>query len=271
MPAGSSALSEPIRQRAKGAVELAFEASGGITRAVRRFEDGSAKARFAVPDEAVLINTAGGVTGGDEFRWDIRAGRGAHAIITTQACERFYRSHNIAAHIATVLKAEAKARIDWLPQESILFDGAHLNRTLEADLAPDARLLAVEAYIVGRMAMNERSVSGGLKERWRIRRDGRLIFADNLALKGSLTAHLDKRAIGAGGRAFATLLLCAPDAEKFAGRVRALLDVPNAGVSIFDGKLIARIVTGDGYSLRRLLIPLLELLKGATLPKPWTL
>jgi urease accessory protein len=252
-------------------VDLAFEASRGVTRAARRFEDGAAKARFSAPNETILINTAGGVAGGDEFRWKIAAGRGAHAAITTQACEKFYRSHGPPAHVATNLAAEAKARIDWLPQESILFDGARLNRTLEADLAPDARLLAVEAYVIGRLAMNETSVTGSIRERWRIRRDGRLVFADSLALAGSLTGHLDKPAVAAGGRALATVLLCAPDAEKFARRTRALLDVPNAGVSGFDGKLVARLVTADGYSLRRLLIPLLELLKESPLPKPWTL
>jgi urease accessory protein len=252
-------------------VDLDIALVGGRTRAVRRFEEGATKARFSAPDEVVLINTAGGVAGGDDLCWSIKVGEGAQVSVTTQACEKFYRSHGAPARIAATLAVEPGARLDWLPQESILFDGAQLERTLEVDLFADARLLAVEAYIFGRAAMEERRVSGSLRERWRIRRDGRLIYADNLALCGCLTDHLDKPAVAGGGRALATVLLCAADAENFAARARALLDAPGAALSAFDGKLIARIVTGDGYSLRRLLIPLLNLLMDSPLPRLWTL
>jgi urease accessory protein len=263
----SSLLSEPVRQRARGVLDVAFSTAG----ATRRFEEGAAKVRFPAKSEAVLINTAGGIAGGDEFRWSINAEASCGVSVTTQACEKFYRSHGPPARIATHLAVEKGARLDWLPQESIVFDGARIERTLDVDLADDARLLAVEAFVFGRVAMGETRIAGSLRERWRIRRDGGLIFADTLALEGPLSDRLDKPAIAAGGRALATVLLCSADAENLAARARVLLDNNGAALSVFDGKLVARIVARDGYSLRCLLIPLLTLLKDSPLPKLWTL
>jgi urease accessory protein len=260
-------LSQPLRQRARGALELEFS-SDWVT---RRFEDGAAKVRFPAKDEAVLINTAGGIAGGDEFRWSVVAGAKSRVSVTTQACEKFYRSHGPPARIATSLHAGPAARIDWLPQESIIFDGARLERTLAADLAEDARLLAMEAFLFGRAAMGETNIAGTLKESWRIRHGGRLVFADNLALEGGLSDLLDRPAIAAGARAAATVLYCAADAEKFITRARALLDDSAGSASFFDGKLVARIAARDGLALRRRLIPLLSLLKDGDLPKLWML
>ena len=267
VPVHSSLLSEPARQRARGVLDLEFSAAG----VTRRFEEGAAKVRFPERTVAVLINTAGGIAGGDELRWSIDAGASCRVSVTTQACEKFYRSHGPSARIATHLTVDAGARLDWLPQESIVFDGARIERTLDVELANDARLLAMEAFVIGRAAMGETRVTGSLRERWRISRAGCLIFADNLALDGSLTGLLDRPAVARGGRALATVLLCAPEAESFATQAHALLNTDDAAVSAFDGKLVARLVAKDGYSLRRLLIPLLTLLKGSPLPKLWTL
>lgn len=260
-------------QRAFGCGRLAVRAEGGRTRLRHLYQEGSAKLRLprarGASLEAVMINSAGGMTGGDRFSWGVEVGAGAHAVLTTQACERVYRASADVARVEARLTLEAGARLDWLPQETILFDGSALSREITADLAPGARLLLAEAVILGRHAMGEAFARGRFHDRWRIRRDGRLIFADDLKLDGDI-AHLTAQpALLAGAGAFATLLLIDPDPATRLEAVRTAIG-PLGGASAFDGKLVARIAAPDGLSLRRALIPALAAL-GAAPPAVWTL
>jgi urease accessory protein len=273
-PIAATAQLPPL-QRAAGVAAITVKADPH-TRLDRLYQDGCAKIRLptdpaATGLEAVLINTAGGLTGGDRLAWTATAGEGAALTLTTQACEKIYRARDGRAQVATTLTAGPAARIDWLPQETILFDGAALARTLTADLAQDATLLAVEAVILGRTAMGETLRWGQLRDRWRIRREGRLIFADDFALAGPIAAIAAQPPVLAGAAAFATLLLAAPDAERFLAPLRQILG-PAAGASVFDGKLVCRIVAPDGLTLRRTLIPALQLLRrGRPCPRVWRL
>ncbi|MDB5447547.1 MAG: ureD, partial [Phenylobacterium sp.] len=241
----------------------------------RLYQDGCAKIRLprdaaAHGLEAVLINTAGGLTGGDRLAWRVEAGAGAALTLTTQACERIYRASADRAEVAVRLVAEAGARIDWLPQETILFDRAALARTFDVDLAAGARLLAVEAVVLGRTAMGERVCSGLLRDRWRVRRDGRLVFADDLRFEGDIAALTARAPVLSGACAFASLVLVAQDAERDLERVRAALG-PCGGASAFEGKLFARVVAREGLALRRALVPAIEALRGEALPRVWRL
>jgi urease accessory protein len=191
--------------------------------------------------------------------------------MTTQACEKVYRARDGQAVVSVELEAGPGGRIDWLPQETILFDGAALSRTLEADLAADAALLIVEAVVLGRTAMGETVRRGSLRDRWRIRREGKLVFADDLRLEGPVAEVAALAPTLAGGKAFASLLLVAEDAERFLGPVRAAIG-PSGGASAFDGKLFARIIAPDGLSLRRALLPAIAALRdGAPPPRVWRL
>lgn len=260
-------------QRARGAARIAVGGDGGVTRLQRLFQDGCAKIRLphdsrAVGLEAVMINTSGGLTGGDRLSWSADAGPGATLTLTTQACEKLYRASGGQAEVRTRLAAGAGATIEWLPQETIFFDQARLDRRLEVDLAQDARLLAVEAMVLGRTAMNERVCRGDLRDRWRVRRGERLVFADEVRLGGDVEGRRAHCATFAGGCAFATILLVADDAERLLPAVRDALG-PSGGASAFDGKLTARVVARNGLELRRTLIPALEVLRGAPLPRVW--
>jgi urease accessory protein len=260
-------------QRASGRVRITFRRRDGATHLYRLHQDGSAKVRFPRTDvpEAVLINTAGGMTGGDVFGTEIELQKGAQATLTTQACERIYRSTEAAVTIANRIELRPGSRLEWLPQETILFDGGRLVRRLEVDLTGDAGLLAVESTIFGRTAMGEQVRSGSFRDRWRIRRDGRLIFADEICFEGDIAGQLMRPAILNGNAAMATVLLAASDCERFLEPVRAVIG--NAGgASAWNGKLLARIAAIDGFSLRRVLVPLLTLLSaGRSLPKVWQL
>ncbi len=263
-------------QRAAGAGRIEVRQADGATRLAKLYQDGCAKIRLPTDHaarslEAVMINTSGGLTGGDRMSWAVDVQAGGALSLSTQACEKIYRARDGEARVAVALRAGADARIDWLPQETILFDGAALSRTLEADLAPGARLLVAEAVILGRTAMNETVRSGALRDSWRIRRDGRLIFADDLKFGGEIERLTNKLPVLAGARTFASLLLVAEDAERFLAPLRAVLG-PGGGASAFDGKLFCRLAAPDGISLRRTLLPALKVLRdGEPCPRVWGL
>jgi len=266
-------------ERNRGRVALTAKLHGTRTRLQDLFQEGSGKIKLpnvapGAPLEAVLINTGGGLTGGDRFAAEIAIGAGASAVATTQACEKIYRSAGGRAEIATHLRLAAGASLAWLPQETIVYDGGAFTRTLAADIAATSRLLAVEAIVLGRTARGETVTAGALGERWRIRRDGRLVYADGFALEGAIEASMRGRALGNGARAFATILDVAPDAALRLDAVRAAIDAAGegieAGASAWDGLLAVRLLAADGTALRRTLVMILTEMMGRALPRVWS-
>ena len=238
---------------------------------MRMREDGCAKLRMPArlsnqALEAIIINTSGGLAGGDHFEVEVRAA--GDICLTTQAAEKIYRSLGSETCVATRLRADGNTRLLWLPQEAILFDGAQLRRSFDAELNGGSTLLAIETVVLGRKAMGESLNDFSFRDRWRIRRGGRLIFADDLRFDPT---RVGGRAALSGARAFATILLVSSKAESFLGPLREIIG-DWGGVSSWDGKLVARLVRGDGFDLRKILFPALKLLAApAELPKVWTL
>ncbi|SIQ32644.1 urease accessory protein [Rhizobium sp. RU20A] len=275
---GESATIVP--QRAWGRGRLTAKPAGGRTRLDTFYQEGCAKIR--VPEsfdgrmEAILINSSGGLTGGDDLAWRFEAKAGTDLTLTTQACERIYRASGGVAEVETKITVGEGARLAWLPQETILFDGSTLSRRLEVDLAADAAFLAVEAVLLGRKAMGEAMRRGLFMDRWRIRRAGHLLHAENLKFDGDITALTGQPAVLGGNVAFATLLYVGADAEAQVERLRALLGPALGGVSLIRSaageKLVARLVAADGFALRKILVPVIShLRKDAPVPKVWSL
>lgn len=273
-PSGPVAPPSARLQRSEGAARISFKPERGGTRLDRLFQEGAAKVRLPLgetgePPQAVLINTAGGLTGGDRLSTEVSLGTGCHAVATTQACEKIYRSPSGDAQISASLSLGEGARLDWLPQETILFDGARLSRRLDADLGPAAELLLVEATIFGRSARGESVQSGLFADRWRIRREGRLIFADELRFNFSRPELLNRPAALGGAVAMATILFVSAEPEQHLASLRDVIG-DAGGVSAWDGKLLARLTAKSGAALRKTLIPALAVLRGgARLPKFW--
>lgn len=268
------ALSDQPRAVGQAMVEACL--SGARTRLADLYHAGSARLmlpRTATSDlQAVLVNTAGGVTGGDRFDWQGRAGAGAHLTLSTQAAERAYRAQpGETGRIASRLAAGAGATIHWLPQETIVFDGARLDRRLDVDLAPDATFVAVEPLVFGRTAMGERLETVSLTDRWRVRRGGRLIYADALRLTGQGEALLARPATLGGNRAVASILYTGPGAAPLLAPLRRLLPETAGASLVREDVLSVRIAAGDGLALRRVLVPVLQALRRAPLPKVWRL
>ncbi|OLB69051.1 MAG: urease accessory protein ureD [Alphaproteobacteria bacterium 13_2_20CM_2_64_7] len=258
--------------RAVGGITLAVRASGAVTRRARVREDGPLRVRCPGPIsdelEAVIVNTGGGVAGGDRLRLDVTVEPGARLVVTTAAAEKVYRTLEAAATIDVKLSVGAAASLAWMPQEMIVFDRARLKRAIDIDLAADARLLLAEAIVFGRSGMGEAVHDGFLFDRWRLRRGGRLIHAEAMRLDGAVANKLAQPAVAKGGIALATVLIV--PGEEAAG-VRALGNRlrGEAGASTWNGLTVVRLCAPDGAALRHDLLAVLAVLRGAPLPRLW--
>src|SRR6201997_5717161 len=144
--------------------------------------------------EAVLINTAGGIAGGDQLECSVTALPGASIAVTSQAAEKVYRALYEPARVATRLRAQKSAKLAWLPQETIVFNWARLHRTTEIDLSCGAELLALEWLVLGRAAHGEAVVAGNITDSWRVKRDGGLIWADSFRITDEIFPHVNRKA-----------------------------------------------------------------------------
>jgi len=261
--------------RAVGRVALSVAAGPRGTRRQRVHEAGSLRVRF--PDgtnggalDAVIVNTAGGMTGGDRFDIDISVGAGARLTATTAAAEKIYRSLGPNTRVGVKLKVGPGGALVWLPQETILFDQVRLERTIEVELARDAGLILAEAVVFGRSAMGETVARGHFFDRWRVRVGGALAFAESLRLDGAIAQRLAQRAVAAGGVAIASVLKV-PGDDTGVAAVRAIEQdlAGEVGASAWNGVTLARLIALDGAALRRDLIGVLTALGGTPLPRLW--
>jgi urease accessory protein len=261
--------------RAKASVMLAVRGAAPGSRLARLHEAGALRVRFPNVDEdgaleAVIVNTAGGMTGGDSFALDIEVGADAGLTVTSAAAEKIYRSLGENTAISVRAVVGPRGSLTWLPQETIVFDQARLQRSIEIDLERDSRLIIAEAAIFGRAAMGETVAFGHYHDRRRLRVGGRLVFAETTRLDGSIAERLAERAIAAGGVAIASVIKI-PGGDDDIARSRALEQsfAGEVGVSAWNGVAVARLVAADGAALRRDLALVLTAL-GATLPRLWT-
>lgn len=283
---GTIRAASPVMQRAQGRAAIALEDDGRTGRLARLHQSGCLKLRLprvapGRPREAVLINTAGGLTGGDRLTVEAHVGSGARIAVATQTAERLYRSTDGEAWVDVSLRAEAGARLAWLPQETIAFEGAALRRSLDVDLAPTARLLAVEPLAVGRLAMGERPARALIRDDWRVRVDGRLVHAESLRLGPAMAPWIARAAALGGHASAATVLYIGPDAAGHVPLAREIVGEEGAADAFAaHPRLVARLVAPDAFALRRRLVPLLAHLHGAAmglgygdagLPAVWSL
>jgi urease accessory protein len=274
MPTTRAASAIFAANRAQGDVRFDVRLQDGVTRRGRLHESGSLRVRFPSPEaeglSAVLVNTAGGIAGGDRFDIDVTAREGSRLTLTTAAAEKVYRAPAAAAQLNIALKAEAGAHLAWLPQETILFDGARIFRRIDLDLAEDACLLLCEIVVFGRSAMGERMLHGEFVDRWRIRRGGRLVFAETARLDGDIGEKLARPAVANGGVAIGTALIV-PGDEVLVERIReaAASFGGEVGISTWNGFAMARFCAQDAARLRADMMTVLGRASGAALPRLW--
>lgn len=262
-------------ERTRGRAAVGFGPGG---RLVDLHQSGSArvflpKVHGAVP-EVVFLNTSGGLTGGDRLSFALDLAEGARAVATTQTAERAYASAGGRAEVAVDLTLGPGAALDWLPQETILFDRSALSRRLKATLASEARLLLAETVVLGRAAMGETVADVALHDWREVRRDGRPVFVEPLRVAPSTLSAGSSALVLADGsraRAFSTVVLIAPGAEDALGPLRVALhaDDVEAAASAWNGRVVARLMATDAAPLKRTLARILNTLRGAPLPRVW--
>jgi urease accessory protein len=249
-----------LRQRARGEVRAAFARVGERTEAARVYETGGLRLRFpraGAECEAVVVNTGGGMAGGDRASVELVVGPQARVVATTQSAEKIYRSEGDPVCVETRLRVESGGALAWIPQETLLFEAARFERRLDAH--------------------GEARIAARFRDRWRVRRDGRLVFAEETRLDDA-GAALDRPAVGRGARAVAAILSVAPNAEAQLPRLRAALETIvaregepiDAGASAFDGLVVARLASPSPSRLRAALIEAMLALRGREAPRVWS-
>ncbi len=270
----ASASESFAANRAVGAVKFDVHVQDGMTRRRELNESGSLRVRFPSPEQqglsAVFVNTAGGVAGGDRFDIDIATGEGARLTVTTAAAEKIYRSHGPSAQIDISLRAESGSHISWLPQETIIFDEARATRSLNIDLAETASLLLSEIVVFGRAAMGETIARGSFVDRWRLKRGGKLIFADTVRLDGDIAGKLAQRAVANGGVAIGTALIV-PGDEALLEKIReaSVSFGADVGASAWNGFALVRFCAQDAARLRADMMTVLARVSRSGLPRLW--
>jgi len=263
----------PSYIRARGRLSLRLKKGPHKSTIVDLHEAGGYRLKFPRADqyEAMIVNTGGGLAGGDQLHFDLALDDGATAVVSTQSAEKIYRAESDASEVNLDFTLAPQTHLYWLPQESIVFDGACLRRKMQVHLAPTACFAAFEGFVFGRQAMGETVRVAHIEDDWMIRREGRLIFAERLRLSGDLTDQLARPALGHGARVAATFLYVAPDAESRLDEARCLLDDYQGfwGASAWNGLLTIRFLDSEPARLRRQAIVFLQTFLGFALPRVW--
>ncbi len=259
-------------QRARGCASVGLVLRGGAATLNLLHQEGSAKAFLPrvhrpVP-EVVFLNTAGGLTGGDRLSFDLALGPGVRAVGTTQTAERAYASLGGRAVMSVGLRLAEGAMLDWLPQETILFDRSALSRRTRVEMGSGSRLVLAEIVVLGRKAMGETVARLRLDDRREVWRAGVPVLVEPLRLTDA-TLACGPAALGAA-RAIATVALVAPGAEAALGAVRAALpEGVEAAASGWNGRLVIRFAGPDLRPVKQAVAGVLAMLRGAPLPRVW--
>lgn len=284
MSAGTSPSDEPRGSladqlapvRVVGGVAARFVRDGDATRVQRLGERGGY--RLAQPDcradpkELLLVNTGGGVAGGDRVELRYAIGEGGDVLHTTSSAERIYRSAGDQSRVDIHLDLAPRSRLDWLPHQTIVYAGAALERSIAVDMDASSQLLIVEVLSFGRPGSRERDLVTSISDQWRIRRNGKLIFAEALKLDHPLAGLLARPAVGGNARASALVLLAAPDGSSLVDAVRAsIADTPDSGVSCWRGLVAVRMLALDAGDLVRRIGRVITILSGRPLPRAWAI
>lgn len=272
----SEASSDNDLQRADGVCRIAVDGSGTGTRIVDVYQKSPIRVLFprigdGVMKEAVLVNTAGGVVGGDRLQFSVTALGSASVVVTTQAAEKIYRALDQPAHINTKLSVGDAAKMAWLPQETIVFNHARFCRRTEIEISPGSELLAVECLVLGRAARGEKLSAGAIIDTWQVRKNGRLQWADTLRLTDDVFSQLFRKPLLWDASALVTLVYFGPGIEERLQLIRTLsasFDC-HCGATLAGGMLVARLAAWSSFELKAALRNLLQELGKESSPGPF--
>jgi urease accessory protein len=252
-------------QRASGAGRIVLRGSDRGTEVVDVYQ--KFPTRIMLPTigdgavkEVVVINAAGGIAGGDRLEFEVTALGDSMVTVTSQAAEKIYRALDQPAQVVTRLKAQDATKLAWLPQETIIFDSARIRRQMEIDLCAGTELMALEWLVLGRTAHGEEVVRGDIRDRWLVRREGRLVWADSFLIAEETFPHLRRKALLSDHIAIGTLLYFGPHLHR---RLEMLREVAqslacNCAATMVSGLIIVRLAAEASSDLRIALICILQ-------------
>lgn len=256
-------LAEPVAQSWKAELELGFARREGRTVLAERRHDGPLVVQKPLYPEgeavchAIVVHPPAGIAGGDELALAARAGEGAHALLTTPGAGKWYRSAGPWA--AQRLAFEVSGSLEWLPQETIVFDGALARLETEVRLRGDARYLGWEILCLGRTGSGEKFSRGELRLSTKLYRDGKLLWLERGRIEGG-GSMLDSPAVLQGMPVCATLVAASafPMIDLAACR-----EVESLAVTQLPGVLVARYLGDSSERAKRAFAQLWTLLRPA--------
>lgn len=282
-PVHTQKSSDKQLQRANGSCRIVVAGAGKGNRIVDLYQQSPMRVVFPRTDgdrsqEAVLVNTSGGVAGGDHLQLNVTALSGASIVVTTQAAEKIYRALDEAAHVTTQLNVGDGAKLAWLPQETILFNRVRLSRRIEIEISPGSELLALECLVLGRAAHGEKLSAGAIVDTWQVRKNGRLQWGDTFRLTDEVFSQITRKALLSDSTALATLLYFGSNLEGWREFIRAhsvSFDC-QCGATLVGGIVVARMAARSSFELKAFLHNLLHKLGKAFaygpfgVPKMWS-
>ena len=277
-------LAEPLSSTWRARLSLGFQRREAATILARREHVGPLRIQKALYPEgeavchAIVLHPPSGIVGGDELEIDVTVGPGAHALLTTPGAGKWYRSAGAWASQRLGFAVEAQGVLEWLPQETIVFDAARAAMRSTVDLADDARFIGMEVLCLGRRASGEKFTEGALRLDTRIRRAGRPVWLERGLLEGG-SDLLDAAAGLAGFSVSGTFLAAASGVEP--GLLAACRDIPihetgaRHGITALPEILVARYLGHSSEAARQWFVALWQALRPALigreaqLPRIW--
>jgi urease accessory protein len=260
-------------------LHLRFEYQGDSTRLTRRAHSGPLRVQKALYPEgpgichAIVIHPPGGIVGGDHLAIEVDARAASHAFITSPGAAKWYRANGNISAQQVRLEGGAGSVIEWMPQETIFFDQAHVRMVHEVELAPDARYIGCDIHCFGRSASGERFSHGQIWQRTSIRRGGKLLWWEQGVLHGGGTGMHSVFGLG-GATVCATLIAVgAPLPAALLATMRAI--DPSLAVSQIKTVLCARLLCADSELARRVMTRVWQTLRphllgcAAPVPRIW--
>ena len=263
-------MTVPKLQRARGKIGLHLNGQ----KLEHLYQSGCAKLMlpktYGNMSEAVMLNTAGGITGGDRLDVSIMT-QSSPLIVTTQTAERIYRSSTEPAKVYVELHAEQAAILHWIPQETILFEGSELDRTIRLNMSADSKCLLAETIVLGREAMGETMQNCHFTDNWRLFRDGKLFHAESFRLNGNVAEIMAAAAGGNGARILSTIFYAGSDAEQMSFTVKSAVEnnTSNCAMSTWEDKLVIRLVSRHSQTARADINNILCIMRQQPMPRVW--
>ena len=261
-------VAEPLIRSWKASLSLGFSFADQRTTLSRKVHDGPLVVQKALYPEgeaichAIVVHTPGGIAGGDELELDVDAGQGSGVLLTTPGAAKWYRSAGPWARQTVAFRVAGS--LEWLPQETIVFDGALAQARYDFDLAGDASLIGWDIVCLGRTGSGERYARGSYRNAVSVRRDGRLLWLERGRVEGS-GRLLDSPAGLAGNPVYGTLFAsCLNLPQQLVIEARKIEPESGRGaVTLLPGILLARYLGNSSEAARRYFIALWRVLRPA--------